>query len=664
MVLADWLALAATSALAVVTVSQLLTPGFAPHTVPQAERRDSSRGHDTSRARDNSRGRTRSPTAGRKHHSSTVRSRSRSRSPHKRAKQSNRRSRSGSRAGSATRRKSTAPGGARGSAVSAVQAELQQARNEQHVGDLWDLALQLSARLGALQQQQGYPVGAGVPPAWPESQQLPALLPEEEQYRLEQQWLMEQQLMQQEQQMGLLPEGFRDSVGGSMAGYPLGAMAVVPTDLQSQPLYDDSLRASPQRPPVDQFDEGTQAEVEFRSEVSWPTAVHKKARVTGSSSGGGAAVLTRLEEERSTGAYSYSTDAFESMGGASQSTATGVPESIGEDATSQGSSSAAVAAGRLDATRGMQTGGSMRAVSFTSMTSGLRSAASATSRDQDVSSFRSKQAVASLSSRKRPEQDAEPERPARMKVPLIGVQQPGAAAPTARPASATGGSAAGAPPIVSIAASPAKSVTVITAITRTASGAANPIPAVPPALSPTRSASSAAPPSPAKSVPAAPIIQIPLPPANTQPSADSVEPSPGLPYDNGAYSAESAEEGSSSGEESGYGQRVYTISQLHNILEENPRLAQRLTLERERDRWEADEVEGSPLRSSLIKPLPRPRSPEPQPGPGDDSSDASSAPDTPARACEDVVNEYEQANSPIRIRPAQRELMKVGVRKR
>ncbi|KAG2447275.1 hypothetical protein HYH02_007605 [Chlamydomonas schloesseri] len=626
-----------------------------------AERRDSSRGRDTSRGRDNSRGRNRSPAAGRKHHSSTVHSHSRSRSPHKRAKQGTRRSRSGSRAGSASRRKSTAPGGAGGSAVSAVHAELQQARNEQHVGDLWDLALQLSARLGALQQQQGYPVGAGVPPAWPDVQQLS---PEEEQYRLEQQWLMEQQQLQQQQQMGLMPDAYRDSMGGSMASYPPDAMAVVPTDLQSQPLYDDSLRASPQRPPPEQFDEGNQAEVEFRSEASWPTGAHKKARVTGSSSGGGAAMLTRLEEERSVGAYSYSTSAFESVGGASQTTATGVPETIGEDATSQGGTSAGGATGRLGATRAIQAGGTARAATFDSMTSGLRSVGSATTRDQDVSSVRSKQAVASLHSRKRQEQDEVQERPApaRMKVPLIGGQQPPAVAPAAsRPASATSGSAAAAPAIVSIAASPAKSVT---AITRTASGAANPIPAVPPTLSPTKSAASLAPPSPAKSVPAAPIIQIPLPPATTQPTADSVEPSPGLPYDNGAYSAESAEEGSCSGEESGYGQRVYTISELHNILEENPRLAQRLTLERERDRWEAEEVEGSPLRSSLIKPLPRPRSPERQSVPGDESSDVSSAPDTPARACEEVVNEYEHANSPIRIRPAQRELMKAQAAKR
>lgn len=40
-------------------------------------------------------------------------------------------------------------------------------------------------------------------------------------------------------------------------------------------------------------------------------------------------------------------------------------------------------------------------------------------------------------------------------------------------------------------------------------------------------------------------------------------------------------------------------------------------------------------------------------------SELSSAPETPARACEAVVNEYEQANSPLRMRPAQQELLKV-----
>ncbi len=94
--------------------------------------------------------------------------------------------------------------------------------------------------------------------------------------------------------------------------------------------------------------------------------------------------------------------------------------------------------------------------------------------------------------------------------------------------------------------------------------------------------------SPSKPVPAAPIIQIPMPPSTAQAAAAGVEPSPGLPYENAAFSESSASDGDghSSGSESAYGQRVLTISELHNVLEENPHLAQRLSLDRERDRWE------------------------------------------------------------------------------
>lgn len=46
----------------------------------------------------------------------------------------------------------------------AAQAEVQQVRNERHVGDLWELALQLSARLGALQQQQHVQLQPPPPP--------------------------------------------------------------------------------------------------------------------------------------------------------------------------------------------------------------------------------------------------------------------------------------------------------------------------------------------------------------------------------------------------------------------------------------------------------------------------------------------------------------------
>lgn len=55
----------------------------------------------------------------------------------------------------------------------AAQAEVQQVRNERHVGDLWELALQLSARLGALQQQQHVQLQPPPPvPAWLDPHQV------------------------------------------------------------------------------------------------------------------------------------------------------------------------------------------------------------------------------------------------------------------------------------------------------------------------------------------------------------------------------------------------------------------------------------------------------------------------------------------------------------
>ncbi|KXZ55736.1 hypothetical protein GPECTOR_2g1286 [Gonium pectorale] len=55
-----------------------------------------------------------------------------------------------------------------------IQASLQQVHNEHQVTDLWNLALQLSARLGALQQQSVPPVPMQ---AWPDPRSLAGALP-------------------------------------------------------------------------------------------------------------------------------------------------------------------------------------------------------------------------------------------------------------------------------------------------------------------------------------------------------------------------------------------------------------------------------------------------------------------------------------------------------
>jgi hypothetical protein len=158
---------------------------------------------------------------------------------------------------------------------------------------------------------------------------------------------------------------------------------------------------------------------------------------------------------------------------------------------------------------------------------------------------------------------------------------------------------------------------------------------------------------------AAPLIRIPLHPVETPADAEAdgnVEASPGLPYDNATFSADSADETSGS-EAGGFGQRVLTIDQLHAVLGEDPGLAQRLLTERERER--AGEAAGGSPRGTAPQ---VPRRPVRPLGGGGSSSGGSSAPNTPARPCEAVVAEAEAAGSPLRLRPAQRELMQVRAR--
>ncbi|KAG2491840.1 hypothetical protein HYH03_009796 [Edaphochlamys debaryana] len=605
------------------------------------ERRDISRGRDTSRGRDNSRGR--SPTAGRKHHSVTRHSRSRS--PHKRAKQRTRRSRSGSQGASTQRRAELVS-----ELVAAEQAEQMQARNERQVGDLWDLALQLSARLGALQQ-------GGVPPvqqAWPE---LPADPQQQQQMLLLQQAQLQQQLAQQQaaaaqqqlaqqqfaqqQQMLAQQQAYEQqlmhqqpahsapaSMGGAMFGYPPVA---VPTGLP----MDATLTGMQESPPRDmQFDEGQQVAIDFRS-GSDADALPKRARTTPAGSGGGASSRGGATEPASyavTTALQASLPDAESLqdqsvagvnvavGGSigSAETAGLAPPSLGTmmervfdvQPTSSvglqaGSRAPSSAGGDFPGNVGVQA--SLYTVSVSGRESRRTSGGSGTSiqsRDQDVRPERKGSAPSTSSLQ---DDESTRQRPFRSTIPV-----------------------------------------------------ANPPPQ----------------PSPSRQVPAAPIIQIPMPPASEQDTVTSgVEPSPGLPYDNAAFSAESADEGaSSSSSESAYGERVLTIAELHNMLDDNPVLAQRIELERERERWEeAQQMQEQAEAGHTLRPLA-----QLLPGGGVDirprepvvivdyssSSAPSSAPDTPARACETVVTEFEKVNSPIRIRPAQRELLKVQAAKR
>lgn len=112
--------------------------------------------------------------------------------------------------------------------------------------------------------------------------------------------------------------------------------------------------------------------------------------------------------------------------------------------------------------------------------------------------------------------------------------------------------------------------------------------------------------SPTKHVPAAPVIQIPLLSSSARMAAAAHEimaPSAaGLPYDNATFSTESADEDgrSNSSGESVYGHRVLTIDELHTVLVEDPRLAQRLSLERDYNRLEDVHTE-SPSGTSRIR---------------------------------------------------------------
>ncbi|GFR52009.1 hypothetical protein Agub_g14432 [Astrephomene gubernaculifera] len=562
-----------------------------------AERRDSSRGRDTY-GRDTSRGRLRSPTAGRKHHSASLRSPSRS--PSKRPKQQARRSRSGSRAGSAQRRRPNTAGHAPvAAAASGGSGNNEQrtpgrqvARSQSDVQDprrldgLWDLALQLSARLGAM-EQGGYRVQQRPMQAWPEAegQQLT-----EEQHQF---------LLLAAQQQQELDRLYLESAAGAQPGYPY-PVAVVPTGLPSDPVLspmDAGLaQAAPSRPHVHVFDEGVEANIEFRSEVSWPTAAHKKLRTNDGSGYAGSNV-----DGAAGGPVSlHGTDSLASQ---YQADVDGRGAFSGADISMAGSVSA-LTEDHVPANVAIQTGGSLLASDVTSVRGRAQGAAGG--QEQVAAGRHSNARSASQGShgsgKRRMDEDQEAD------------------------------------------------------------------------VLPLR-----------KHVPAAPVIQIPMPAATSQAAAVGVEPSlglptvVGLPYDNATFSAESADDdGNSSGGEGAYGQRVLSIAELHGVLEENPLLAQRLSLERERTWWEERPATDSPSRISIAKRTPRQRNAVSE-GSGiavqrrvtssmsycdaDDSSTASSAPGSPARACEAVVKDYEMGNNALQIRPVKTELLKAQAAK-
>ncbi|GLC67393.1 hypothetical protein PLESTF_000551400 [Pleodorina starrii] len=557
-----------------------------------AERLDMSLGRDTSRGRDNSRGRRRSPTAGRKHEATSLNSRSRS--PPKRAKQQMRRSRSASRAGSANRRvpaaePQAATAGSRGAArltageyPTTVQAGLQQARNERHVDSLWDLALQLSARLGALQQQGLMAAPQQAVQAWPDPQA---------------------QLEHQQLQAA--------SLRGTLLPYP-PPVAIVPTGLPTDSRHLHQDLAGPRQ--VEQYDEAVEADIEFSTEASWPIPGYKKMRTTGSSSVG-------ADSSRGYGAPSRAGMGARSGAQASRAGGDGsiAGQSHGDLVDSSFSSDMETSAFEDDAS--MLTSGLHAGSVAAGTMPGLLARVSPGPSQGSLSVYDRDQDAASLQGRSDP------------------------ASPAHRAWSTQEGGRGG--------------------------RAASMVPGQPHASIPS---------SPGKQVPAAPVIQIPLLSVTSNVTADSVAPSvTGLPYDNATFSAESADDnGSSSGEESTYGQRVLTIAELQDVLVENPGLAQRLSLDRERSRWEEAVDTESPSRAKGIRDRPQQQTSasagasargrqeaaplSPSYGGASDDSFGESGPGTPTRPCAVIVNEYEEANSPLRQRPAQRELLKAAKR--
>ncbi|EFJ46101.1 hypothetical protein VOLCADRAFT_105672 [Volvox carteri f. nagariensis] len=444
----------------------------------------------------------------------------------------------------------------------AVQAELQQARNERHVGNLWDLALQLSVRLEALQRQGMLGLPQQPIQAWPDPSA---------------------QLEQQQQPGGSL----RDSMAGPLLPYP-PPVAVVPTGLPMElgPEFQ-----------VQQYDEAVEADIEFNTEASWPVAAHKKPRTTGGSSAG---VGADGSEGGRTGGGWASTFGDSSVGDQSRGEQGGSVFASDEDTTAMHEVDSTLTSG-LHPASGATAVGTTRSFLANMSSMPSQSSFSTHSRDQDGSSLHGTSGPAS---------------PAQLSKNAIENHRRGKRSVSSAP----------------IPSSPSK-----------------------------------------QAVPAAPIIQIPLPTATSYLAAEGVEPAvSGLPYDNATFSAESADDdGSSSSGESMYGQRVLTIAELHGVLDENPRLAQRLSLDRERDRWE-DALSGSPSRTSGImlrrstgnadglRYWQQAAPSSPSIGRTSDDSDRG----TPPRPCDAIVNEYEKANSLLRPRPAQLALLKAQAAKR